>query len=649
MAIDKNIELKISADASQAEKAFAKFGQTLKDVKDTEVEPLNFAIGELEDQLYEMAAAGQQNTALFKKMSKEVGKMKKVIIDTDLAVDGMSQSMAQNMGGALSGVAGGFELAQGAMGAFGVSGEAVEESLLKVQSAMAMAQGIQGLKEGMAAFKGLRSSIMATTVVQKVFNLVASMNPIGLLIAGIVAFGAALAALWGPISQFRDWVLGIEEAEETAGEARKRRAEEEQTRTKAIRREHELSEKARKRAFDAEQSAMDNQIRLLQAQGKDVTALRKTKTAAAIQNLQETLKNIEAQYDYIEAIVETDKASGKWIKALEGGQKEVRASNKTAVAEMKSEIENLETDLKLIDIEAGKRGKERADEAIANNKEKLDKIAEQEAEARKKAYELDKQVSERVAAQKELMRSLNATDNENELRALQDSYTAKFELAKGDFNLTIALLKEKADAEEALALDQAARLKAIEDQAVVDASAAAKEKSDIEASAGEQRFSIASGTFSAIGDLANAFAGDSEKEQKRAFKINKAAQLANALMSTYQSAQGAYASQISIPTPDAPIRAAIAAGVAVASGLANVASIAKTKFQGGGSSGGGGGSRPSAPSLPSGGSPTFNVIGDSGTNQIAESLGQPQKAYVVSSEVTSAQSLDRNKIENASI
>jgi hypothetical protein len=50
--------------------------------------------------------------------------------------------------------------------------------------------------------------------------------------------------------------------------------------------------------------------------------------------------------------------------------------------------------------------------------------------------------------------------------------------------------------------------------------------------------------------------------------------------------------------------------------------------------------------------PQFNVVGTSGVNQIAQVVGQgqqPIKAYVVSSEVSSQQSLDRNKVMSASL
>ena len=66
-------------------------------------------------------------------------------------------------------------------------------------------------------------------------------------------------------------------------------------------------------------------------------------------------------------------------------------------------------------------------------------------------------------------------------------------------------------------------------------------------------------------------------------------------------------------------------------------------------SSGGGGSipKPSAPSIPSA-PPAFNIVGQSNTNQLADAIGgqsrQPTRAYVVSSDVTTSQEMDRNII-----
>ena len=93
-------------------------------------------------------------------------------------------------------------------------------------------------------------------------------------------------------------------------------------------------------------------------------------------------------------------------------------------------------------------------------------------------------------------------------------------------------------------------------------------------------------------------------------------------------------------------------GISIASVLA--ATAKGLKGLGGGSAGGGGGG--SAPSGGGGGgalapAPQFNVVGNSGVNQIAQTLGaqQPVQAYVVASNVTTQQSLDRNIVNNASL
>ena len=104
-----------------------------------------------------------------------------------------------------------------------------------------------------------------------------------------------------------------------------------------------------------------------------------------------------------------------------------------------------------------------------------------------------------------------------------------------------------------------------------------------------------------------------------------------------------------MPDPSSPVRGGIAAGVAVAAGIANIAKIASQKFEGGGATGGG--------SDFSGGgvgggevvSPEFNVVGDAGINQLAQLQQQPTQAYVVSGDVTSAQALDRNRVQNATL
>ena len=126
----------------------------------------------------------------------------------------------------------------------------------------------------------------------------------------------------------------------------------------------------------------------------------------------------------------------------------------------------------------------------------------------------------------------------------------------------------------------------------------------------------------------------------------KALAIAGTLVSTYSAAQEAYESQMTA-TPDAPIRAAIAAASAIAQGLANVKAITSVKtpaMKGGNSVSGGGSMSVEAPD--------FNVVGQSATSQLVGAVqgqfGGALRAYVVSSDISSAQELDR-KINTTSV
>jgi hypothetical protein len=64
----------------------------------------------------------------------------------------------------LAGVAGGFSAVQGAIGLFGKENKELEKQLLKVQSAMALSQGLQSIGESVDAFKNL-GTVIKTQVI----------------------------------------------------------------------------------------------------------------------------------------------------------------------------------------------------------------------------------------------------------------------------------------------------------------------------------------------------------------------------------------------------------------------------------------------------------------------------------------------------
>ena len=172
-----------------------------------------------------------------------------------------------------------------------------------------------------------------------------------------------------------------------------------------------------------------------------------------------------------------------------------------------------------------------------------------------------------------------------------------------------------------------------------------KEEEDGEDELLERKFDLVQQSFSAIGGLAAAFAGESEEEQRKAFKIQKAASLGEAITNTALGVTMALTT--ANPIPGGKL---IEAGLAAATGAASIATIAKTKF--------GGGSTPppsvTAPPSASGSNvANFNVVGNTGVNQLAETLGSqeqpPIQAYVVGSEVTTQQGLDMSIVQTATL
>jgi hypothetical protein len=128
----------------------------------------------------------------------------------------------------------------------------------------------------------------------------------------------------------------------------------------------------------------------------------------------------------------------------------------------------------------------------------------------------------------------------------------------------------------------------------------------------------------------------------------KAAAVAAATISTYTAIAGQLQAFSKVPIPGYAIAQAIVTGATGLLQVKKILSVKTPKSSGGGSSpsisGGGSSASPMA-------APNFNVVGNSGVNQIAQTLGsqQPVQAYVVANNVTTAQALDRNIIQNASM
>jgi len=285
-------------------------------------------------------------------------------------------------------------------------------------------------------------------------------------------------------------------------------------------------------------------------------------------------------------------------------------------------------------------------EKAGNNASLLAKIAEDERLAMQEID--DKYNQEQIDAQDKVRQALaeaGMTEREKEKAAIQAHFDSLLEQAGANAELQ----KEVEEARETALAEMRDRFRA-EDKAKDDAARQAKDDADdaqrekdlqkeqvYQDNLAALKETAISSTFGILSNLSKAFEKDTEEGQRKAFKRNKAISIAETLVSTYQAAQKAYASQLAIPSPDAPIRAQVAAGIAVAAGLAKVAAIKSTQFSGGGSTGGAGGGG----GVPGGGTQSIGVDVGTLVPRAGQPTPEPVRAYVVSNEISNKQALDR--------
>lgn len=171
----------------------------------------------------------------------------------------------------------------------------------------------------------------------------------------------------------------------------------------------------------------------------------------------------------------------------------------------------------------------------------------------------------------------------------------------------------------------------------------AKKRRELEQQVQQSKIQMTGDAIGALNDLAQAFLSGNEEQAKKAFQINKALGISQAVVNTAQAVTAA------LTAGGNPVKLAtgaqfVEAGIAAATGAAQIATIARQQFQASGSVD----TNIQTPTAPST-SPQFNIVGASGQNAILESLqANPMRAYVVGSDVTSQQELDRNRINQVS-
>lgn len=648
--------------------------------------------------------------------------------------------------GAISGVLSGFQAYQGAMGLIGVENEEVEKTMLKVQSAMALTQGINGVFEAKDAFVQLGTVLKSTAVGQalltlatsaytfvtsaattglKLFRIALISTGIGALVVGVgllianfeklvefvmkgvtwfTGLGSTMKNIISIIFPFIGLIrlvaialeeLGVVDDEQAA--IKKKNHENDMKRADAELKKQAEIRKTREKNFTNEQNNYDRQIKLAQAEGKSVYELTKAKILNSIKYQEAKQREIKNELTVMKLLAE----QAKFIDEISGGAMSARVAElDKLLADTSNEIENQKNDLKILEIDKNKpvagtgggtsggggtakeniditrriederlrimdesrskelaaldlqykRKKEDAEKELANDKDKVSKLAALNAQAveskkvdeqkiNDKYDQIDKEKRTKAAEEKlkledeqwYALQKLKNSQKEQELLDLQIAYDKEFELALNNAELQKALTDK-------FNKDSAAINKKYRTEEEIAKAEADKKEADRIKDLNDLRFKAAKETLQVISNVTELFAGKSKAQQKKAFQIQKAVSIAGATMDTYKAAASALTSS------PAPFNY-IAMAAVITAGLLNVKKIASQKFEGGGSSGGGGtGGGGAAPITPQ-----FNTVGNNGINQLAQLQQQPVQAYVVSGEVTSQQSLDRNRAQNSSL
>ena len=637
MAEKKVIELEVKTNA-QSLKAQLKEAQQ-------EVQTLSEKFG---------AASAQAINA-----AKRAAELKDAIGDAKDLTDAFNpDAKFTALSGALSGVVNGFQAYEGALGLVGVESKQLQEQLLKVQSAMALAQGIDGVTASIQSFKNLGA--IAKNAFATIKTAIGSTG-IGLIVLAIGLIVSNWKELTGWVEKsfpafkkigdfFRNFsqvasgtldaiIAGFKSVAKVIGDvfrgdfsgayedAKKVGSNIANAYNKGF---EEKDKEIKQNAF---LKSRKFELDLLEAKGKDVADRKLRLMGAELKMLEKGSEEYNAKLIEIEEARTKIREDGYAKKKTIDDKKD--ADEKIRIEKQKAELEKQRQEAKA-NLEAGKLETIEQLQAIEN--------AENEYyQSKKTARQQDLDDVNNKFFQ--LIEAANAYNLEEEKKAAESKgkYIANF---KDNLILLEAQLKEEQiikDKYKKEAQDKEGQDLYNYYQGVINTNKKVREDDKLTA---ESKFNVARNTFSVIGDLATSFAGQSEEQQKRAFDIQKAANIAGGLMDTYKAALGAYKD-----TPGGPILRGIAAGLTATAGLAMVNNIRKQEFRGGStgnittpSAGGGGGGQANQVITPN-----FNIIGAQNQTQLAQLNQAPIKAYVVGSDVTTQQMLDKKKIQNATL
>jgi len=574
----------------------------------------------------------------------------------------------------VQGISRGFQAGQGAMALFGAESEDLQKQLVKVQGTMALADGLEGLgkvqqqfktlaKDGIQAlvksFSTLKGAIISTGIgvlVIALGYLIANFDKLGFSVKSDADHADDLAKSNDALKDSIDLTNKSIEAEtdllkaqgaslqqindlkikslEIANEILRGGDAEMATRSASI---SKLFTNLNYEMTESEQEAYDKIEKI-----REENRIQVTKNEATILNLK------------AEVIKEGEDLATKATEKADAKRKEEEAKQKDAATkELKAVQEKYEALRKLNELNATE-GVNLINTQYANNLERLKEAKAQELNQenltqkailaikakyatliqtneiqRVKAIDdftkanRDKFIAAELAAtQKQFQDQINFVKIRD--KNLKDQTNTNQEIADLEVkSLEAQLVTKQKFKEDTTAIEQQIldKKRTIRDADLAEQEKKAAKEKEIETA----KYQAINDSLMAIGDIYSAFASSSEEDQKKAFEVNKAAQIAQAIVNTYQGVTAALTS-----VPLFPGQQFITAGLALATGIAAVKKISDTRFESKSVNG-------STPSQQSGQGTMQSFAPRQSTLGLNDSLTQNRKVYVTEGDITRTQ------------
>jgi len=627
MAETKTINLEVNSNLNKTEQAVTSLKSELRKAQ-AEVASLSDKFGATSKEAIEAA--------------KRAAELKDRIGDAKNLTDAFNpDAKFKALAGAANIAAGALAGFEGAMGLVGVQSEEAQQAILKVQSALALSQGLNVLQEipdtfrnikavAINAFNGIKGAIGATgigllivalgvlytnwdSIKKAVTTAIPAFNNIGAVFNKTkeVIFGIGNAIIQYLITPFK--VLG----------------------------------KLIMGDFKGALNDIKNGFNIIGNYEKGASKERQDQAdAAAKERLEKQIKNKENE-------IAVAKAAGKDTYNLE---KDNLHRKLILNKENQEELEKLRQEEKILDA-AHKKDLQEKQKAHQNELNRLSKEAE--AEAKRLREEKEKEEQELAKTKRDKQREdAYAVLDEIEKAAKENADRVKTESEKAidDENSRYEKLRKAAE-DAGMLPEQIEQLEIQHLNNLNDIKLAAQQKDyenekTIDEAKLAQKKAIENAKMELLNSAFGAAKGLFEKNkgvQKAIIIAENAMALSSLVRSTIQAVgKDNVASPTTLGMPWS--------GIHIAQGAIGAANIVMSTTKALSALGGGSaGSSPSMGSTVGGGAaaPSFNVVGNAGVNQIAETMNRQQQspiqAYVVAQNVTTAQSLNRNIVSNASL